>query len=158
MGASLSSELAAMSQQEPKPRRAAAKRRRRGPTRPNVYVTIIGAGLPASSEATPAPAEAEAPREANGPLVSSEWLERRSNRLDAFEQELRKRALDLDVREAELEEKEARFEADVFLREDALDSRERAVSDLEDRLGRKETDIGSYVARVQGGFLRADVV
>lgn len=157
MGASLSSELAAMSQQEPKPRRAAAKRRRRGPTRPNVYVTIIGAGLPASSEAAPAPAEAEAPREADGPLVSSEWLERRSNRLDAFEQELRKRALDLDVREAELEEKEARFEADVFLREDALEFRERAVSDLEDRLGRKETDIGSYVARVQGGFLRADV-
>jgi len=146
-----------MSQQEPKPRRAAAKRRRRGPTRPNVYVTIIGAGLPASSEAAPAPPEGEAPREADGLLVSSEWLERRSNRLDAFEQELRKRALDLDVREAELEEKEARFEADVFLREDALESRERAVSDLEDRLGRKETDIGSYVARVQGGFLRADV-
>lgn len=157
MGASLSSELAAMSQQEPKPRRAAAKRRRRGPTRPNVYVTIIGAGLPASSEAVPAPAEAEEPRETDGPLVSSEWLERRSNRLDAFEQELRKRALDLDVREAELEEKEARFEADVFLREDALESRERAVSDLEDRLGRKETDLGSYVARVQGGFLRADI-
>ena len=68
-----------------------AKRRRRGPTRPNVYVTIIGAGLPVSSEAAPAPAEAEAPREADRPLVSSEWLERRNNRLDAFEQELRRR-------------------------------------------------------------------
>jgi hypothetical protein len=146
-----------MSHQDPKPRRPAAKRRRRGPTRPNVYVTIIGAGLPASSEAAPAPAEAEVPREADGPLVSSEWLERRNNRLDAFEQELRKRALDLDVREAELEEKEARFEADVFLREDAFESRERAVADLEDRLGSRESELGSYVARVQGGFLRADV-
>jgi hypothetical protein len=148
-----------MSQQEPKPRRPAAKRRRRSPTRPNVYVTIIGAGLPAAAQAAPAPvpAQAEARQEADEPLVSPEWLERRSNRLDAFEQELRRRALDLDVREAELEEKEARFEADVFLREDALESRERAVAELEDRLGRKETDLGSYVARVQGGFLRADV-
>jgi hypothetical protein len=149
-----------MSQQEPKPRRPAAKRRRRSPTRPNVYVTIIGAGAglpPAAQAAPPAPAQAEAREEVDEPLVSPEWLERRSNRLDAFEQELRRRALDLDVREAELEEKEARFEADVFLREDALESRERAVAELEDRLGRKETDLGSYVARVQGGFLRADV-
>lgn len=149
-----------MSQQEPKRRRPAAKRRRRSPTRPNVYVTIIGSGLPASSQAAapdPVSEQAEAPQEVDEPLVSREWLERRNNRLDAFEQELRKRALDLDVREAELEEKEARFEADVFLREDALESRERAVAELEDRLGRKETDLGSYVARVQGGFLRADV-
>ena len=155
-----------MSQQEPKRKRPAAKRRRRSPTRPNVYVTIIGADLPAAAQAAapvpaqaaaPAPAQAEARQAADEPLVSPEWLERRSNRLDAFEQELRRRALDLDVREAELEEKEARFEADVFLREDALESRERAVAEAEDRLGRKETDLGSYVARVQGGFLRADV-
>jgi hypothetical protein len=147
-----------MSQQEPKPRRAAAKRRRRSPTRPNVYVTIIGAGVPAFSQgAAPVPAEAETSRETDEPLVSPEWLERRSNRLDAFEQELRKRALDLDVREAELEEKVARFEADAFLREDALESREHAVAELEDRLGSRESELGSYVARVQGGFLRADV-
>jgi hypothetical protein len=147
-----------MSQQEPKSRRPAAKRRRRSPTRPNVYVTIIGAGVPAlSQDAAPAPAEAEERREADEPLVSPQWLERRSNHLDAFEQELRKRALDLDVREAELEEKEARFEADAFLREDALESREHAVAELENRLGSRESELGSYVARVQGGFLRADV-
>jgi hypothetical protein len=158
MSGPLSSELAAMSQQEPKPRRPAAKRRRRSPTRPNVYVTIIGADMPAFSQAAaPTPTEAVEPREAEEPLVSPEWLERRGNRLDAFEQELRKRALDLDVREAELEEKVARFEADAFLREDALESRERAVADLEDRLGSRENELGSYVARVQGGFLRADV-
>jgi Skp family chaperone for outer membrane proteins len=146
-----------MSHQEPKPKRPAARRRRRSPTRPNVYVTIVGAPVAASAEAVvPAPAEAAESRAFDEPLVSPEWLERRSKRLDAFEQELRKRALDLDVREAELEEKEARFEADVFLREDALESRERALAELEDRLGSRETDLSSYVARLQGGFLRAD--
>jgi hypothetical protein len=146
-----------MPHKEPKPKRPAVKRRRRSPTRPNVYVTIIGAPVAASSQAVePAPAETEESSGFEAPLVSPEWLERRSKRLDAFEQELRKRALDLDVREAELEEKEARFEADVFLREDALELRERALAELEDRLGSRETDLSSYVARLQGGFLRAD--
>jgi hypothetical protein len=146
-----------MPHKEPKPKRPAAKRRRRSPTRPNVYVTIIGTPTAASAEAVepvPAPPEEESGFEA--PLVSPEWLERRSKRLDSFEQELRKRALDLDVREAELEERVARFEADVFLREDALELRERALAEQEDRLGSRETDLSSYVARVQGGFLRAD--
>jgi hypothetical protein len=146
-----------MSHQEPKPKRPAARRRRRSPTRPNVYVTVIGAPTAAPSEvAVPAPAEPDESRAFDEPLVSPEWLERRSKRLDTFEQDLRKRALDLDVREAELEEKEARFEADVFLREDALESRERALAELEDRLGMRETELSSYVARLQGGFLRAD--
>ena len=91
-----------MPHKEPKPRRPAAKRRRRGPTRPNVYVTVIGAPAAAPVEAaTPVPAEPDEARELDEPLVSPEWLERRSKRLDAFEEELRKRALDLDVREAE---------------------------------------------------------
>ena len=147
-----------MPQDEPKPKRPAAKRRRRSPTRPNVYVTIIGAppAAPSSEAAEPVPAQMEEPNGLEAPLVSPEWLERRSKRLDAFEQELRKRALDLDVREAELEEREARFEADVFLREDALELRERAITEQEDRLGSRETDLSSYVARLQGGFLRAD--
>lgn len=146
-----------MPHQESKPKRPAAKRRRRSPTRPNVYVTIVGAPTVASAQAAePVPAEKEEASGFEAPLVSPEWLERRSKRLDAFEQELRKRALDLDVREAELEEREARFEADVFLREDALELRERAVADQEDRLGNRETDLSSYVARLQGGLLRAD--
>ena len=146
-----------MPPQEPKPKRPAAKRRRRSPTRPNVYVTIIGAPTAAPGQAAePVPAETEGSSGFEAPLVSPEWLERRSKRLDTFEQELRKRALDLDVREAELEERQARFEADVFLREDALELRERAVAEQEDRLGSRETDLSSYVARLQGGFLRAD--
>ena len=147
-----------MPHKEPKPRRPAAKRRRRGPTRPNVYVTVIGAPAAAPVEAaTPVPAEPDEARELDEPLVSPEWLERRSKRLDAFEEELRKRALDLDVREAEHEERVARFEADAFLRDDALDLRERAVAEAEERLGTRETDISTYVARLQSGFLRADV-
>jgi hypothetical protein len=146
-----------MPHQEPKPKRPAAKRRRRSPTRPNVYVTIIGASKVAPSQAAePVPAETEESNGFEAPLVSPEWLERRSKRLDSFEQELRKRALDLDVREAELEERQARFEADMFLREDALELRERALAEQEHRLGSRETDLSSYVARVQGGFLRAD--
>jgi hypothetical protein len=146
-----------MPHNESQPKRPAAKRRRRGPTRPNVYVTIIGAPTVAPSPAAePVPAEKEELSGFEAPLVSPEWLERRSKRLDTFEQELRKRALDLDVREAELEERLARFEADVFLREDALELRERAVEEQEDRLGSRETDLSSYVARLQGGFLRAD--
>jgi hypothetical protein len=144
-----------MPPKEHKPRRPAAKRRRRGPTRPNVYVTIIGAPAAAAAQAVPGQPESDQ-IENDEPLVSAEWLERRNKRLDAFEQELRKRALDLDVREAELEEKEARFEADVFLREDSLEMRERAVAEAEERLGTRETDISSYVARLQGGLLRAD--
>ena len=146
-----------MPHKEPKPKRAAAKRRRRGPTRPNVYVTILGAPTAVPSQAAePVPAPTEETDGFEAPLVSPEWLERRSKRLDAFEQELRKRALDMDVREAELEEREARFEADVFLREDALELRERAIAEQENRLGSRETDLSSYVARLQGGFLRAD--
>ena len=146
-----------MPHNEPQPKRPAAKRRRRSPTRPNVYVTIIGAPTAVPSQvAEPVPAEKDEPSGFEAPLVSPEWLERRSKRLDAFEQELRKRALDMDVREAELEEREARFEADVFLREDALELRERAIAEQEDRLGSRETDLSSYVARLQGGFLRAD--
>ena len=146
-----------MPQDEPKPKRPAAKRRRRSPTRPNVYVTIIGAPTAAPSQAAePVPAQLDEPSGFEAPLVSPEWLERRSKRLDAFEQEFRKRALDLDVREAELEEREARFEADVFLREDALELRERAIAEQENRLGTRETDLSSYVARLQGGLLRAD--
>ena len=148
---SLSSELAAMAE-KPTPRR-----RRRRPTRPNVYVNIFGApSAHASTEHAPAPAAeaGERPQAEESPLVSPEWLERRGKRLTAMEQELRERALELERREAELDEREARFEADVFFRENDLETRERALADQEQRLGQREHELGSYVARVQGGMLR----
>jgi Skp family chaperone for outer membrane proteins len=91
-------------------------------------------------------------------LVSAEWLERRNKRLDEFEQELRRRAHELDVREAELEQLEAEFEAEAFIRSEALEERERRLEELEQRLGRRESELGSYVARVQSGMLRADAL
>jgi Skp family chaperone for outer membrane proteins len=91
-------------------------------------------------------------------LVSPEWLERRNSRLDTLEQELRRRAADLDAREAELEQREAELEAEAFIRAEALDEREQRLADLDQRLGRREHELSSFVARVQGGMLRADAL
>jgi septin family protein len=86
-------------------------------------------------------------------LVSPEWLGRRAKRLEKQEQEIKHRALEIERREAELDEREARFEADMYLREDEIEAREEHLRDLEARLGQKESDLGSFVARVQGGLL-----
>ena len=145
-----------MPEHEPKETRSDVKRRRRrGPTRPNVNINIFqslpSAGSTAAEE-RPGPAESN---DLDETLVSSEWLERRSKRLDGYEQELRQRALELETREAELEQREAEFEAESFIRWEALEERERRLVELEERLGHKETELSSYVARLQSGFLRA---
>lgn len=145
-----------MPEHEPKETRSDVKRRRRrGPTRPNVHINIFQNGPSAggtAAEERPEPAES---RDLDETLVSSEWLERRNKRLDGYEQELRRRALELETREAELEQREAEFEAESFIRWEALEERERRLVALEERLGHKETELSSYVARLQGGFLRA---
>jgi hypothetical protein len=145
-----------MPEHEPRETRPDVKRRRRrGPTRPNVHINIFQ-NVP--SAATPPAEERPEPAESHDldeTLVSSEWLERRSKRLDGYEQELRQRALELETREAELEQREAEFEAESFIRWEALEERERRLVALEERLGHKETELSSYVARLQGGFLRA---
>jgi type IV secretory pathway VirB10-like protein len=136
------------------------KRRRRhksSVTNINIFALTPGAEgsipeIPAPVQAAPVPAEVEE-EEALGGVVSSEWLERRTKRIEKQEQEIRERTFELERREAELEEREARFEADMYLREDELEARERELAQLEARLGQKETDLGSFVARVQGGLL-----
>ena len=147
-----------MPEHEPNENRSDVKRRpRRGPTRPNVHINIfqnVPPGASSAAEERPEPTESPAP-ELDETLVSSEWLERRSKRLDGYEQELRGRALELETREAELEQREAEFEAESFIRWEALEERERRLVTLEERLGHKETELSSYVARLQGGFLRA---
>lgn len=146
-----------MPEHDPKETRSDVKRRhRRGPTRPNVHINIFQNGPSAggtAGEERPEPPAASGDLEET--LVSSEWLERRSKRLDGHEQELRRRALELETREAELEQREAEFEAESFIRWEALEERERRLVALEERLGHKETELSSYVARLQGGFLRA---
>ena len=106
------------------------------------------------AEGAPTQQEHEPEREAepDQTLVSSEWLERRSRRLDEYEQELRRRALELEIREAELEQREAEFEAEAFIRTEALEERERRLKELDQKLGSRETELSSFVARVQGGL------
>src|SRR5205809_1112165 len=102
--------------------------RRRRPPKPTVTNINIFALAPVSAPQTlPAvDAEPEEGEEVETTLVSSEWLERRSKRLDEFEQELRRRSGELDIREAELEQLSAEFEAEAFIRSEALE--ERAAS------------------------------
>ncbi|HEX5467851.1 MAG TPA: hypothetical protein VFW80_02255 [Gaiellaceae bacterium] len=132
------------------------RRRRRhksSVTNINIFALAGGEGLPPG---TPGAARLEAMGEDDvhgARMVSSEWLERRAKRLEKQEQEMKQRALELERRESELDEREARFEADMYLREDEIEARERQLADLEARLGQKESDLGSFVARVQGGLL-----
>ena len=133
------------------------KRRRRhksSVTNINIFALTPGAeGASQPIPAAPPPAEHEDEDLFGERIVSSEWLERRAKRLEKQEQEVKQRTLELERREAELEEREARFEADMYLREDEIEAREHHLRDLEARLGQKESDLGSFVARVQGGLL-----
>ena len=55
----------------------------------------------------------------------------------------------MDDREAEIEIRWARAEADSELREVKLEQREKIVCDLELRLGKRETDLAQYVGELQ---------
>ncbi len=129
----------------------------------NINVFALSAGAepaarlaPAAPEALPEPARPAHLEDEDlfgERLVSPEWLERRAKRLEKQEQDLKLRALEIERREIALDEREARFEADMYLREDEIEAREQHLRDLEARLGQKESDLGVFVARVQGGLL-----
>jgi septal ring factor EnvC (AmiA/AmiB activator) len=141
-----------MAENKPKGPGRGKRRARRKAAVTNVNIFALAAPERAP---TAEPAGQPQERELDEPFFSSEALERRSNRLDAVEQELRERAEALEVREAELEAREARVEADLYLREDAIEARERELAELEERLRRRETELGSYVARVQSDIFGA---
>jgi hypothetical protein len=131
------------------------------PRRPSVTnINIFALAPVAAPHASTAQPVLESPSsdESTETLVSPQWLERRNKRLDTLEQELRRRGVDLDAREAELEQREAELEAEAFIRSEALDEREQRLADLDQRLGRREHELSSFVARVQGGMLRADAL
>jgi Skp family chaperone for outer membrane proteins len=121
-------------------------------------INIFALAPVAAPQATPFRVPEIEPAETAETLVSPQWLERRSRKLDTLEQELRRRSAELDAREAELEQREAEFEAEAFIRSEALEERERRLDELDRRLDRRETELGSYVARLQSGFLRADAL
>jgi hypothetical protein len=89
---------------------------------------------------------AEADREIDG------WR----RRLKAREQTLAEQARELDRLERELEDRIAAFTereaialVQLDLKEEEIESREAAVSDLEQRLQRKEEDLNRYVGQLQ---------
>ena len=142
-----------MGERDPKRPARAKRHARRKPSVTNVNIFAM---------APPAPAGADEPHgeppkrdEPDDPFFSPEALERRAKRLEGIEDELRERLQGLERREADLEAREARAEADLFLREDAIEARERELAELEERLRRKETELASYVARVQGDIYRS---
>lgn len=151
-GPSVLSDLAAMADQSSTPD-PYERSERRSVTNINIFALAPMAASHASV-AVPEPTRDETVET----LVSPQWLERRNKRLDVLEQDLRRRAADLDAREAVLEQREAEFEAETFIRSEALEERERRLEELDRRLGRRESELGSYVARVQGGLLRADAL
>lgn len=121
-------------------------------------INIFALAPVAASQATPVRVPEVGPAETSETLVSPQWLERRNKKLDLLEQDLRRRAAELDLREAEHEQREAEFEAEAFIRSEALEEREQRLEELDQRLDRRENELGSYVARLQGGFLRADAL
>jgi hypothetical protein len=58
--------------------------------------------------------------------------------------------------ERELLLREARLEADHDIREQKLEKREAVVAEREEKLRRREGDLGAYVAQVQDDFDRRD--
>jgi Skp family chaperone for outer membrane proteins len=128
------------------------------PRRPSVTNINIFALAPVAAPHATMAQPALRHGESTETLVSPQWLERRNKRLDTLEQELKRRATDLDAREAELEQREAELEAEAFIRSEALEEREQRLAELDQRLGRREHELSSYVARVQGGMLRADAL
>jgi hypothetical protein len=142
-----------MADNKPKSHGRAKRRSRQKPSVTNVNIFALAPAEPApAAEPVSQPDRREDVVE---PFFSSDALERRSNRLDALERELRERAEELERREADLEAREARVEADLFLREDAVEARERELAELDERLRRREAELGSYVARVQGDMFRS---
>jgi hypothetical protein len=142
------------------PKRVKRRPQKSSVTNVNIFALSPGGEREGTAEPVAAPPTlkaAPAP-EPEDTFVSSQWLEKRSQRLDSLEQDLRERAIELERREADLEQREAEFEAEHFIRSEALEERERRLDELEDRLGRRESELGSYVARLQGGFLRADAL
>ena len=63
---------------------------------------------------------------------------------------------EIDDREEELERREARYETDYEIRLEKLEMREKALAELEEKLGSKETQLAAYVAQAQGALQRRE--
>ena len=77
-------------------------------------------------------------------------MESQERRLSQAEETARDRLTDLDTREAELDERFARLEADTQAREDRLENEDARLRVLDERLTQKESELSTYVGQVQG--------
>jgi hypothetical protein len=103
--------------------------------------------------------EREADREDRDELTASEKirLAARARRASELEDDLTERLRDLDEREGRLDTREAEFEADVELREQRMERWRAELTELEQRLDRKESELLLYVGEVQGELSRREV-
>ena len=103
--------------------------------------------------------EREAEREDRDGLTASEKirLAHRAKRAGELEKDLGERVRDLDEREAQLDTREAEFEADVELREQRMERWRAELTELEQRLDRKESELLLYVGELQGELSRREV-
>jgi predicted nucleic acid-binding Zn-ribbon protein len=62
------------------------------------------------------------------------------------------RVHELRVRESDLDQREAEFEADVQFREDRIERWRTELEELEQTLDRRERDLVSYVDQLQGAM------
>ena len=83
-------------------------------------------------------------------------VDKREKRLAETEATYRDRTRELDEREEEVERKEARYETDFEIRLEKLEGREKAVAELEEKLGAKENQLAAYVAQAQGALQRRE--
>jgi chromosome segregation ATPase len=88
--------------------------------------------------------------------TARERVEKREKRLAQTEANLRERVRELDDRDEELERREARYETDIEIRLDKLEAREKALAELEEKLGTKENQLAAYVAQAQGALQRRE--
>jgi DNA repair exonuclease SbcCD ATPase subunit len=75
--------------------------------------------------------------------------ERRAQKLDELEQDLRRRVDEVERREERVERRSVELETAFGLREDRIEQREAELAELQQRLERKERELSTYVAQIQ---------
>ncbi len=103
-------------------------------------------------------AEREASAASSGQLTASEKirLAQRLKHTGELEQELEVRSETLEERAGRLDLREAEFEADVELREEKIECWRSELTELDQRLKRREAEVLAYVAEVQEELIRRE--
>jgi hypothetical protein len=84
--------------------------------------------------------------------LGTQWVAQRDRSFAEAESILEERRRDLDAREHELEDRRVHDGAAFQLRQEELDRTERDLTELRERLERREQELNDYVAQLQGGF------